>query len=179
MGAVSDDRGPEEVLVLMDFEGQHWAAEALENATRATELILGWVASMGTHRPSLDQEEAGDLDPTASRATQAVMRAATRVSSKQTKIIFGSNRNKPKQDLFRVCFGLFRETQNTKFRFVSVFRTYIETTETNRSVSNTNRNNPKFSEKCSLLNCLCGSSVSKQTEKNEENEKNPKKPEKP
>ena len=26
------------------------------------------------------------------------------VSSKQTKINFGSNRNKPKQDLFRVCF---------------------------------------------------------------------------
>jgi hypothetical protein len=37
-----------------------------------------------------------------------------RVSSKQTKINFGSNRNKPKQDLFRVCFGLFRETKNKK-----------------------------------------------------------------
>ncbi len=59
----------------------------------------------------------------------------SRVSSKQTKINFGSNRNKPKQDLFRFCFGLFRETQNKIFRFVSVFRTYIETTETNRSVS--------------------------------------------
>jgi hypothetical protein len=35
-----------------------------------------------------------------------------RVSSKQTKINFGSNRNKPKLDLFRVCFGLFRETKN-------------------------------------------------------------------
>jgi hypothetical protein len=36
------------------------------------------------------------------------------------------------------------------FRFVSVFRTYIETTETNRNVSlqtETNQNNPKFSEK--------------------------------
>ncbi len=31
-----------------------------------------------------------------------------RVSSKQTKINFGLNRNKPKQDLFRVFFGLFR-----------------------------------------------------------------------
>ncbi len=29
---------------------------------------------------------------------------ADRVSSKQTKINFGSNQNKPKQDLFRVCF---------------------------------------------------------------------------
>jgi hypothetical protein len=77
MGAVSDDQGPEEIPVLMDFEVQHWVAEALENATRATELILGRVASMGTHHPSLNQEEAGDLDLAASRATQAVMRAAT------------------------------------------------------------------------------------------------------
>ncbi len=49
----------------------------MENATRATELILGRVASMGMRRPNLDQEEAGDLDPAAGRATQAVMRAAT------------------------------------------------------------------------------------------------------
>ena len=77
MGAVSDDRGPEEIPVLMDFEVQHWVAEALENATHATELILGRVASMGMHCPNLDQQEAGDLDPAASRATQAVMRAAT------------------------------------------------------------------------------------------------------
>ncbi len=59
----------------------------------------------------------------------------TRVSSKWKKKCFGSNRNKPKQDLFRVCFGLFRETKICFFRFVSVFRTYIETTETNRTVS--------------------------------------------
>ncbi len=48
---------------------------------------------------------------------------------------FGSNRNKPKQDLFRVCFGLFCETPKKNFRFVSVFRTCIETAETNRTVS--------------------------------------------
>ncbi len=59
----------------------------------------------------------------------------SRVSSKQTKINFGSNRNKPKQDLFWVCFGLFRETKDKKFRFVSVFQIYIDTTETNRTVS--------------------------------------------
>ncbi len=50
------------------------------------------------------------------------------------KKCFGSNRNKPKQDLFRVCFGLFRETKNKKFRFVSVFRTYIETTVYDQAV---------------------------------------------
>jgi hypothetical protein len=36
--------------------------------------------------------------------------------TKQTKINFGSNRNKPKQDLFRVCFGLFREKKFGLFR---------------------------------------------------------------
>jgi hypothetical protein len=46
-----------------------------------------------------------------------------------------------------------------------MFRTYIKTTETNRTVSKqteTNRNNPKFSENtqiCSLSNCLGWSSV--------------------
>jgi hypothetical protein len=43
-----------------------------------------------------------------------------RVSSKQTKQIFGSNRNKPKLNLFRFIFGLFRETNKLFFQFVSV-----------------------------------------------------------
>jgi hypothetical protein len=70
---------------------------------------------------------------------------------------FGSNRNKPKQDLFRVCFGLFRETKKTNFWFVSVFRTCIETTETNRTVlkrTETIRNVPK-----NLSHIYLGSSV--------------------
>ncbi len=67
-------------------------------------------------------------------------KGAIRVSSKQTKINFGSNRNKPKQDLLRVCFSMFHETIKKKFWFVSVFRTYIETTETNKFVF---RNKPK------------------------------------
>jgi hypothetical protein len=40
--------------------------------------------------------------------------------------------------------------KNKTFRFVSVFRTYIETTETNRTVSKlteTNQGTPKFSAK--------------------------------
>ncbi len=64
-----------------------------------------------------------------------ILCAMGRVSSKQTKTNFGSNRNKLKQDLFLVCFGLFCETKNKKFWFVSVFQTYIETTETNKTVS--------------------------------------------
>ncbi len=47
--------------------------------------------------------------------------SAIRVSSKQTKINFGSNRNKPKQDLFRVCFGLFRETKRKYFGLFRFF----------------------------------------------------------
>jgi hypothetical protein len=34
-----------------------------------------------------------------------------RVSSKQTKNIFGSNRKEPKLNLFRLCSGLFHETK--------------------------------------------------------------------
>jgi hypothetical protein len=41
IGTVSDDRGPEEIPVLVELEVQHWVDEALENAARATERILG------------------------------------------------------------------------------------------------------------------------------------------
>ncbi len=68
------------------------------------------------------------------------------VSSKQTKINFGSNRNKAKQDLFRVCFGLFREQKIKNSVCFGVSNLY----RNNRNKQNcfvTNRNNPKFSEK--------------------------------
>jgi hypothetical protein len=61
----------------MELEIQHWVDEALENATRATEHILGRAASMGVHLPSLDQKEASGFDLMTNRAAQAVMRAAT------------------------------------------------------------------------------------------------------
>jgi hypothetical protein len=48
---------------------------------------------------------------------------------------FGSNRNQPKLNLFRLFFGLFRETKKHFFRFVSVFRTGIEKNKTNRIFS--------------------------------------------
>jgi hypothetical protein len=104
--------------------------------------------------------------------------------------------------MFRVCFGLFRETKKKKFRFVSVFRTYIETTEQTDLFCNkpkqteTTLNFLKNSQIYSLLNYLGGSSVcfgsietlcfgieakqpkqtvSKKNEKNEKNKKNEKK----
>jgi hypothetical protein len=75
------------------------------------------------------------LFPNARDPDKNICFTSTRVSSKQTKKIFGSNRNKPKLSLFRLFFGLFRETNTLFFRLVSVFRIHIETTETNRSVS--------------------------------------------
>ncbi len=78
------------------------------------------------------------------------------MSSKQTKKFFGSNRNKLKQDLFRLCYGLFRETKNKKFQFVSVCFGVSNLCRNNWNKQNCfeiNRNNPKFSEKykiCSL-----------------------------
>ncbi len=91
----------------------------------------------------------GPTEPWA-RISKRLRSPEIRVSSKQTKINFGSNQNKPKQDLFRVCFGLFRKTKNKLFLFVSVFQTYIETTETNRIVSKQtekNRKKPKKKKK--------------------------------
>jgi hypothetical protein len=57
-----------------------------------------------------------------------------RVSSKQTIFCFGSNRNKPKLDLFRFCFGIFRETKKIIFRFVSVFRNRFEINRNGRLI---------------------------------------------
>ncbi len=53
------------------------------------------------------------------------------------------NRNKPKLNLFWLFIGLFRETKKHFFRFVSVFRTDSETTETNRTLSKQTEKTPK------------------------------------
>ncbi len=62
------------------------------------------------------------------------------MSSKQSNFFFCLNRNKPKVNLFWLFFGLFRETKKHLFRFVSVFWTGIETTETNRTLSKQTKN---------------------------------------
>jgi hypothetical protein len=77
MGTVSDDRGPEEIPVLVELEVQQWVGEALRNAARATERILDRVASMGVRRPDLNCGEANDFDLADSKAAQTVMRAVT------------------------------------------------------------------------------------------------------
>jgi hypothetical protein len=81
METISEDQGAEEIPVLVDLEVQHWIAEALESATRASELIRDRVAPAGVCRPSRGKEEsrkeADSLNPAAGRAAQGVMRAAT------------------------------------------------------------------------------------------------------
>jgi hypothetical protein len=72
MGTVSDDRGPEEIPVLVELEVQQWVDEALRNAARATERILDRVASMGVRRPDQDCDEVIDFDLADSKAAQAV-----------------------------------------------------------------------------------------------------------
>jgi hypothetical protein len=77
MGTVSDDRGLEEIPVLVELETQQWVDEALRNAARATERILDKIASLGVRRPDRDCREAGDFDLADSKAAQTVMRAVT------------------------------------------------------------------------------------------------------
>jgi hypothetical protein len=77
-------------------------------------------------------------------------RGRIRVSSKQTKINFGSNRNKPKQDLFRVCFGLFRETKKKNFGLFRCFEPILKQrkqTDLFRSKPKQTETNSKFYEK--------------------------------
>ncbi len=74
------------------------------------------------------------------------MEKSARVSLKQSKIFFGSNRNK--LNLFWLFSGLFRETKKHFFWFVSVFWISIETTETNRIFS---KQTEKISKKRSLV----------------------------
>ncbi len=61
MGAVSDDRGQEEVSVLTELEVQRWVDEALENAARATERIVDRTASLGAIAPTKTTERPATL----------------------------------------------------------------------------------------------------------------------
>jgi hypothetical protein len=86
------------------------------------------------------------------------------VSSKQTKINHGSNKNKPKQDLFRVCFGLFRETK----KYFGLFRCFKPISKQPKQTElfcnklkqiETTLNCLKNTQIYYLLSCLGGSSV--------------------
>ncbi len=78
---ISKDWGTEEIPVLVDLEVQHWMAEALEGATRTSELVEGRITQIGVQCTSQDgkrsQNESSDPSPAAKRARQAVLDAAT------------------------------------------------------------------------------------------------------
>ncbi len=73
------------------------------------------------------------------------------MSSKQSKFFFGSNRNKPKPNLFRLFFGLFRETKKHFFRFVSVCFGVSDRYRNNQNKHNFVETNRKISKKRFLL----------------------------
>ncbi len=87
-----------------------------------------------------------------------------RVSSKR-KNNFGSNPNKPKQDLFQLCFGLFREPKIKKFGLFRCFEPISKQpkqTELFRGKpkqTKTTLNFLKNTKICSLSNCFGWSSV--------------------
>jgi hypothetical protein len=68
------------------------------------------------------------------------------VSSKQS-IFFRFEPKQTETQSFSLFFGLFCETQKNFFRFVSVFRTGVETTETNRILSKQTKTNRKNLQK--------------------------------
>ncbi len=57
MEDISRDRGEEEIPVLVDLEVQHWMAEALEGAARASEIVRNRIAQIGVRCPSRGGKE--------------------------------------------------------------------------------------------------------------------------
>ncbi len=81
----------------------------------------------------------------------------SRVSSKQSNFYFGSNRNKPKLNLFRLFFGLFHETKKQFFAvYFGLFRCFgsvskqPKQTELCRNKPKQTETNQKISKKRSL-----------------------------
>jgi hypothetical protein len=66
-----------------------------------------------------------------------------RVSSKQSNFFFGLNRNKPKLNLFRSFFGLFRETQKKIFSVCFGVSDRYRNNQNKQNFVETNRNKPK------------------------------------
>jgi hypothetical protein len=78
---VSEDRGMEEIPVLVDLEVQHWIAEALETAAHALGLVGDRITQTGMQcmrrNGRRSQNESSSPSPAAKRARQAVLDAAT------------------------------------------------------------------------------------------------------
>ncbi len=72
---------------------------------------------------------------------------------RNNQIFFGSNRNKPKLNLFRLFFGLFRETKNIFFGLSRCFGPVSKQPKQTEF----SRNKPKQTEKISKTLYLLGS----------------------
>ncbi len=70
-------------------------------------------------------------------------RLAPRVSSKQARNIFGSNRKEPKLNLFRLCFGLLHETKKITFSVCFGVSNMYRNNRNKHISFETNRNKPK------------------------------------
>ncbi len=57
---ISEDRGMEEIPVLVDLEVQHWIAEALEGATHTLELVEDRITQIGVQCTTRRQEEESE-----------------------------------------------------------------------------------------------------------------------
>ncbi len=79
MGDIAEDRGTEEIPVLVDWEVQHWVAEALEGAKQASSLVGDRIVKIGAQRAGRDEGEGpdkrGSPSLAAKRARQAVLDA--------------------------------------------------------------------------------------------------------
>jgi len=60
---------------------------------------------------------------------------STYIHERCSRIDIGVNLKEPKRNMFRFFFGFLHENKQTIFRFVSVIRTCVETTELNITVS--------------------------------------------
>ncbi len=78
---ISRNRGVGEIPVLVDLEVQHWIAEVLEGAARASELVRDRITQIGVQCTNRDgrrsRDDADSLNPMVRRAVQAMLNAAT------------------------------------------------------------------------------------------------------
>jgi hypothetical protein len=89
LGDISENRGTEEIPVLVDCEVQHWMAGALEGPKLASGLVRERIAKIGTQHAGRDGEEGRDKQgcpsPAARKARHTVLDAARgdRISDSQ------------------------------------------------------------------------------------------------
>ncbi len=80
LGDISENRGAEEIPVLVDWEVQRWIAEALEGEKQASELVGDRITQIGVQCTTRDRKrsrnESGGSSPAARKARQAVLDAA-------------------------------------------------------------------------------------------------------